>query len=226
MKTWASESRDDVGDLGGHQVVVDGHDVPAGLEGGQIDLEDLDAVGQDEGDGVARPQPEGLQPVDDLVGPAEQLARLELGAVGTDEGEVPRLLLRHRPESEVGHCVSPSSWPAPDVVARRSGPAQEHRTGARLPTDARTCSRRRQAACLPRPARRRAEASASDVAGRGIGGSQRARSAGGCTVAGFLDGKAVVITGAGGGIGRAVRPGLRRRGRQGGGGRHRRRAGR
>ena len=50
--------RQDVGDLGRHQVVVDGHDVPAGLQGGEVDLEDLDAVGQHEGDGVALAQPE------------------------------------------------------------------------------------------------------------------------------------------------------------------------
>ncbi len=84
-------------------MVVDGDDVPARLERGEIDLEHFDAVGQDEGDRVARLEPEGAQPVDDLVGPAEQIARLELGAVGADEGEVPRLLLRHSPEPEVGH---------------------------------------------------------------------------------------------------------------------------
>ncbi len=53
MKTLALGVLDDVGDLGGHQVVVDGDDVPAGLKGGEVDLEDLDAVGQHEGDGVA-----------------------------------------------------------------------------------------------------------------------------------------------------------------------------
>ena len=60
----------DVGDLGGHQVVVDGHDVPPGLHGGEIDLEHLGAIGQDEGDGGALAQAQLAQSVHDLVGPA------------------------------------------------------------------------------------------------------------------------------------------------------------
>ena len=104
-------------------MVVDGDDVPAGLEGGQVDLEDLDAVGQHEGDGVARLQAEGPQAVDDLVGPAQQLARLQLGAVGTDQGQVRRLLLRHRPEPEVGHRRVPPrvAGPAASATTVRPG---------------------------------------------------------------------------------------------------------
>ena len=69
-------------------------------------------------------RPELAQGVDDLVGPAEQLARLELGAVGGHQGQVAGLLLCHRPESEVGHRrsslgVPVTSHPAMDQPARR-----------------------------------------------------------------------------------------------------------
>ena len=59
----------DVGHLGRHQVVVDGDEVPAGLEGGQVDLEHLGAVGQQRGDHVAHAEALGPQRVHQLVGP-------------------------------------------------------------------------------------------------------------------------------------------------------------
>ena len=45
---------DDVGDLGPDEVVVDRREVPAGLHGGEVQGEHLDAVGQHGGDAVAR----------------------------------------------------------------------------------------------------------------------------------------------------------------------------
>ena len=152
----------DVGDLGRHQVVVDGDDVPARLHGGEVDLEHLGAVGQHEGDGVARAEPELAQGVHDLVGPAEQLARLELGPVGGHQGQVARAppppsprtrsrsssLLARRPPCRrsldarcaAGVAVRSLAPPAPATSAPGHAGASETRT----------CSRSGQAA--PRPA--------------------------------------------------------------------------
>ena len=44
---------DDPGDLGADEVVVDGDEVETGLGGGEVGGEELDAVGQDDGEGVA-----------------------------------------------------------------------------------------------------------------------------------------------------------------------------
>ena len=158
----------DVGDLGCHQVVVDRHDVPPGLHGREVDLEYLGAVGQHEGDGVALVQPELAQCVHDLVGATEQFARLEFGAVRGHESQVPGLLLRHRPEPEVGHPRSLLGFPreprsgsqaprqrrrSPDAPSRalrvpRTGDCPPPAAQGRRET--RTCSRCGQAA--PRPA--------------------------------------------------------------------------
>ena len=79
-RSWADERlgpgvRQDVGDLGADQVVVDGHQVPAGLQGGEVELEHLDAVGQH----VATTSPgcRSMRPqaVDHLVGPARAARR-------------------------------------------------------------------------------------------------------------------------------------------------------
>ena len=64
----------DVGDLGTDQVVVDRDQVPAGLQGGQVELEHLHPVGEEGGDHVPGLEAEAAQPVDHLVGPAEELA--------------------------------------------------------------------------------------------------------------------------------------------------------
>ena len=65
----------DVGDLRADQVVVDRHQVPAGLEGGEVELEHLDPVGKQGGDHVAGSEAELSQAVNDLVDPPQQLAR-------------------------------------------------------------------------------------------------------------------------------------------------------
>ncbi len=60
----------DVAHLGTDQVVVDGHQVPAGLQGGQVQLEHLHPVGEQGGHHVARLQVEAPESVHHLVGPA------------------------------------------------------------------------------------------------------------------------------------------------------------
>ena len=65
----------DVGHLGRHQVVVDRHQVPAGLEGGQVELEHLDAVGQHGGDDAARFESESPHTMDHLVASARGVDR-------------------------------------------------------------------------------------------------------------------------------------------------------
>ena len=66
-------------------------------------LEDLDAVGQDHGDGVARLQAELAQPVHEPVGRRQQLAGADLSPVRIDQGQVGRLFLGQTPESEGCH---------------------------------------------------------------------------------------------------------------------------
>ena len=97
----------DVGHLGRHQVVVDRDQVPAGLQGGQVDLDHLGAVGQQGGDHVAHAEALGPQGVHHLVGPAEQLPGLHLVALGRHEGQVVGVFLGQRPEAEVTHQQSP-----------------------------------------------------------------------------------------------------------------------
>ena len=98
---------EDVGHLGRHQVVVDGNQVPAGLQGGQVDLQHLGAVGQQGGHDVAHGEPLGPQSMHHLVGPAQQLARPDLVALGRHEGQVVGVFLGQRPEAEVTHQQSP-----------------------------------------------------------------------------------------------------------------------
>ncbi len=129
----------DVGDLGSDQVVVDRHQVPAGLEGGEVELEHLDTVGQQGGDHVAVPEAELPQAVDDLVHPPEQLTRAVYSMPsGATEREVFGVLVRQCPESEIAHVIGPPlcrmvpvvlSW-SPAVTP--SGPSTEDRAVASL----------------------------------------------------------------------------------------------
>ena len=120
--------RQDVGHLGPDQVVVDGHQVPAGLQAGEVQLEHLDAVGQERGHHVAGLQVHAPQAVDHLVGPAQQLARGVLGPVRRHQRQVLGILVRQCPKAEIAHLVpSPVSssrtavsWPAA-VPGRSSG---------------------------------------------------------------------------------------------------------
>src|SRR5919106_167205 len=57
----------DVRDLGADEVEVDRHEVPARLEHREVQLEDLDAVGQHHRDRVALLQAEVTEPVHELV---------------------------------------------------------------------------------------------------------------------------------------------------------------
>jgi hypothetical protein len=84
-------------------VVVDGHQVPARLQGGQVELEHLHPVGEQRGDDVAGLEIEAAQPVDHLVGPTEQFARGVLGAVRCHQRQVLRMLVRQCPEAEIAH---------------------------------------------------------------------------------------------------------------------------
>ena len=97
----------DVGDLRADQVVVDRHQVPAGLEGGEVELEHLDPVGEQGGDHVAVAEPELPQAVNDLVHPPQQLTRGVLGAVGSHQREVVGVFVRQCPESEIAHVIGP-----------------------------------------------------------------------------------------------------------------------
>ena len=95
----------DVGHLGPDQVMVDGNQVPAGLQGGQIELEHLHAVGEEGGHHVPRLELEAAQAVHHLVGATEQPLGGVLGPVGIDQRQLSRVLVGQRPKSEVAHGV-------------------------------------------------------------------------------------------------------------------------
>ena len=95
----------DVGHLGADQVVVDGHQVPPGLQAGEVQLEHLDAVGQERGHHVAGLQVHAPQAVDHLVGPAQQLACGVLGPVRRHQRQVLGILVRQCPKAEIAHLV-------------------------------------------------------------------------------------------------------------------------
>ena len=116
--------RRDVGGLRRGEVPVDGGEVPAGLEGGQVDLDRRHAVGQQGGDAVARLQAPRRQRVRQLVDPLEKVARAVLRAIGIDDRDPARIFLRPAPEPLRSHCHLP-------------GPASVLRTS---PADGRTCS--------------------------------------------------------------------------------------
>ncbi len=121
----------DVGDLGRDQVVVDGDEVPAGLEGGQVDLDHLGAVRQERGHHVPRFEPESTQRVHQLIGATEELARRHVTALRGDEGEVVGIFLGQGPKAEVTHVVS-FSYVAGVTGADWRRPADETRTCSKL----------------------------------------------------------------------------------------------
>ena len=101
---------EDVRDLGRAEPVVDRHVVEAGLERGEVDGERVRAVGQHRRDGVALAAGRGARSAcDELVGPGQHVAGRVLGAVGVDDREVARIVLRVLPES---HRRAPSDWAA------------------------------------------------------------------------------------------------------------------
>ena len=108
------------------------------LEGGEVDLDHLGAVGKQRGDDVAHTYTLCTQCVHELVGAAQQLARRHLVTLGGDEGEVVGVFLGQGPEAEVTHTALSSQ--ARDA-AGRSGNGSSGRPQAR------TCSKSRQFVC-------------------------------------------------------------------------------
>jgi hypothetical protein len=98
--------------------MVDGHQIPTGLQRGQVNLEHLGAVGQYRGHHVAGFEVEAPQGVDHLVGPTQELAGAELGAVRGHKGQVIGVLLGQCPKSEIAHH---SSYSHPDRGTDRDG---------------------------------------------------------------------------------------------------------
>lgn len=101
---------DDPGDLRSDQVVVDGDEVETGLGRGEVGGEELDAVGEDHGEGVAAPQSCRTQPVDELVARGVQPSGGPLLAVGGDQDRTVRVGGGLRPEAVgrwgvVGHSA-------------------------------------------------------------------------------------------------------------------------
>src|SRR5690606_10943670 len=78
-------------------------DVQPDLHGAEVGLDQLDAVGEQQGDGVTGLQPEAAQPVGDLVGPVEQVAGGALGAVGAHQRQSVSVVFGESPESQVSH---------------------------------------------------------------------------------------------------------------------------
>jgi hypothetical protein len=113
----------DVRDLRAHEVEVDRDEIKAGLERGEVQLENLDAVRQHHRHRVAGLETERAQPVDDLVGRLEQLTRPHLALVGIDDRQLLGLLPGDAPESELGHydallTSSAACLPAAVLAAR------------------------------------------------------------------------------------------------------------
>jgi hypothetical protein len=81
-------------------VVVDRREVEADLEGAEVDLEHRQVVGQHDGDGVARLEPEGPQPVADPVGLVVQLAGGQRPPVLGDERDALGILGGQVPEPQ------------------------------------------------------------------------------------------------------------------------------
>jgi hypothetical protein len=81
-------------------VVVDRREVEADLQRAEVDLEHGQVVRQDDGHGVAGLEPEGTEPVADLVGRGEQLTRRPLAAVLGDERDALGILGGQVPEPQ------------------------------------------------------------------------------------------------------------------------------
>ena len=89
------------------EVVIDGREVPAGVHRREVDGVEVGAVREHHRDAVAGLQPDGPQGVHEPVRPLEQLAEGDLVAVGIDQRQPVRLLLRDVPEPRrVAHGVT------------------------------------------------------------------------------------------------------------------------
>src|SRR5271169_5460694 len=121
-------------------MVVYRHEVPTGLESGEVELDELYSVRQDGGDDIALLDTDGPQPVDDLVSPSEQLAGRELGAVWQNQGQMVGISLSQGPKSEIGHSAPPFFAPSrhPLPVPRRQHPGT-YLGGVRRPGVAPSC---------------------------------------------------------------------------------------
>src|SRR6202035_1201474 len=107
-------------------------------------------------DAVTGPQARGLEPAGDLVRPAKQVARADLGAIGIDDRDPAWILLRATPET---HRLPPGLV-APSRARRRHPGKIVKRRSSRRRTPARaawpTATARRcpgSAPGRPRPAR-------------------------------------------------------------------------
>ena len=85
---------EDVADFRADQVVVDRHEIPTGLEAGEVELNGLNAVREHGGDDVTFGQAESSQCVDDLIGSTEEFTRCQLGPIWSHHREVVGVLVR------------------------------------------------------------------------------------------------------------------------------------
>jgi hypothetical protein len=90
---------DDPGDLGADEVVVDRDEVQTGLGGGEVRGEELDPVGQHDGEGVALLQSCRAQPVNELVDGGVQASGGPCLAVRRDQDRTIRVGGRLGPEA-------------------------------------------------------------------------------------------------------------------------------
>src|SRR5215470_11186077 len=123
----------DVGDLRGGEVPVDGGDVPAGLQRGQVDLERRDPVGRQHGHAVPGLQALGPQAVGELVDPGQQVACGVRGAVRLDRCDPSRVGLGAPPEAERSH--GPTSRGLSGYAAGAPAGMQSMRGRVREPGD-------------------------------------------------------------------------------------------
>ena len=91
--------RQDVRDLGPDKVMVDRNEVPTRLQRREVELDDLDAVRQNGGDGVAHADAGCPEAVNDLIHPSEQASGRVLGAVRQDRAPNGQVRLVPMPRS-------------------------------------------------------------------------------------------------------------------------------
>jgi hypothetical protein len=73
------------------------------LQGTEVHLDELDGVGQEEGDGVTAGEAEGPEAAGHLVGTVEHLPGGAFRAVGSHQRQALAVLFGQSPESEVCH---------------------------------------------------------------------------------------------------------------------------